>query len=135
MVVALTVLACLLGLAAFFRTLRTSRTLKVDTRLDAAIERLATLPKGAVMCFPQHWHDVVAYRAQQPVLFGGHGYGFRHLQCVFPRLLEPVGPLIARHGVKYLLTYEGYCNARFLADLPAADIESFGEYRLYRFGG
>lgn len=134
-VVALTVLACLLGLAAFFRTLRASRTMKVDARLDAAIERLAALPKGTVMCLPQHWHDVVAYRAQQPVLFGGHGYGFRQLQCVFPRLLEPVGILIARHRVKYLLTYEGYCNTRFLADLPAAAVECFGEYRLYRFSG
>lgn len=134
-VVALALLACAAGLAAFFRNLRDSRTMKVDTQLEAAIGRLAALPKGVVMCFPQHWHDVVAYRAQQPVLFGGHGYGFRRFQCVFPRLLEPVGTLIARHDVKYLLTYEGYCNARFLADLPAADIERFGEYRLYRFNG
>lgn len=134
-VVALTVLACLAGLTAFFRTLRNSRTMQVSPQLEAAIERLAALPKGVVMCFPQHWHEVVAYRAQQPVLYGGHGYGFRRFQCVFPRLLEPVGVLIARHEVKYLLTYEGYCNARFLADLPAADIECFGEYRLYRFNG
>jgi hypothetical protein len=134
-VVALTVLACVAGLTAFFRTLRTSRTMKVDAQLEAAIERLAALPEGVVMCFPQHWHDVVAYRTRQPVLFGGHGYGFRRLQCVFPRLLEPVGTLIAQHQVKYLLTYEGYCNARFLADLPTAAIECFGEYRLYRFSG
>ena len=109
--------------------------MKVDTRLEAAIERLAKLPKGVVMCFPQHWHDVVAYRTRQPVLFGGHGYGFQHLQCVFPRLLERMGTLIALHEVKYLLTYEGYCNMRFLADLPAADVDCFGEYRLYRFSG
>jgi len=133
--VALTVLACLVGLAAFFRTLRSSRTMKVDIQLEGAIERLAALPKGTVMCFPQHWHDVVAYRTQHPVLFGGHGYGIRQLQPLFPRLLAPVAALIARHDVRYLLTYEGYCNARFLADLPAADMERFGEYRLYRFRG
>lgn len=133
--VALTLLACLMGLAAFFLTLRKSRTLKIDVQLQAAIERLAALPKGGVMCFPQHWHDAVAYRSQQPVLFGGHGYGFRRLQGIFPRLLEPVGQMIARHKVKYLLTYEGYCNMRFLADLPAAEIECFGDYRLYRFNG
>lgn len=133
--VALTLLACLAGLAAFFRTLRNSRTMKVDIQLEAAIERLAALPKGVVMCFPQHWHEFVAYRAGQSVLYGGHGYGFRRFECVFPRLLEPVGTLIARHEVKYLLTYEGYCNTRFLADLPAADVECFEDYRLYRFGG
>ena len=132
-VVVLTVLACLVGLAAFFRTLRNSRTMKVDARLEAAIERLAALPKGVVMCFPQHWHDVVAYRTQQSVLFGGHGYGFRRLQCVFPRLLVRVGTLIARYEVKYLLTHKGYCNMRFLAELPVADVERFGEYQLYCF--
>lgn len=132
-VVALTTVACLVGLAAFFRTLRGSRTMKVDIQLEGAIARLAALPRGTVMCLPQHWHDAVAYRTQHPVLFGGHGYGFRRLQDVFPRLLAPATTLIARHGVKYLLTYEGYCNQRFLADLPAAQIEHFGDYRLYLF--
>ena len=131
--VALTLLACLVGLAAFFRALRSSRTMKVDAQLEAAIKRLAALPEGVVMCFPQHWHDAVAYRTQHSVLFGGHGYGVQQLQGLFPRLLVPVGTLIARHGVKYLLTYKGYCNTRFLADLPAANMERFGEYRLYCF--
>lgn len=133
LIVGATVLACLVALMLFFRALRTSRTMKVDTDLDTAIQRLASLPKGIVMCLPQHWHDVVAYRAQQPVAFGGHGYGFRLLEPVFPRLLITVKEVIARYGVRYLLTYPGYCNEKFLADLPPATIEEFGDYRLYRF--
>lgn len=128
-----TVIACVVALTMFFRALRSSRTMKVDTKLDAAIQRLAMLPKGVVMCLPQHWHDVVAYRAQQPVAFGGHGYGFRLLEPVFPRLLLGVNEIIARYGVRYLLTYRSYCNEKFLAALPSATIEEFGDYQLYRF--
>ena len=132
-IVGVTVLVCLVALTLFFRALRTSRTMKVDTDLDMTIQRLVSLPKGVVMCLPQHWHDVVAYRAQQQVAFGGHGYGFRLLEPVFPRLLITVKEVIARYGVRYLLTYQGYCNEKFLADLPPATIEEFGDYRLYRF--
>jgi hypothetical protein len=128
-----TALACLAALVMYFRALRSSRTMKVDSELDAAIQHLASLPKGVVMCLPQHWHDVVAYRAQQPVAFGGHGYGFRLLQPVFPRLLLGVKELIGRYAVHYLLTYRGYCNEKFLADLPSSTVEEFGDYQLYRF--
>lgn len=132
-VVGVTVVGCLLALAAFLRALRASRTAKVDVELDAAIRHLADLPRGAVICLPQHWHDVVAYRARQPVVFGGHGYGFRHLQPLFPRLLQPIKEVIARYDARYLLTHRGYCNAKFLSDLPPATIEEFGDYQIYRF--
>lgn len=128
-----TVIASTLALFAFFRTLRSSRTLKVDQDLDQAIRRLAELPNGAVMCLPQHWHDVVAFRSGKTVAFGGHGYGFRLLQPVFPRLLVPVHQFIQEQKVAYLLLWPAYVNQSFLNDLPAADIEECGEYRLYRF--
>jgi hypothetical protein len=130
-----TAVACLLALVVFLRAMRASRTAQVEANLDTAIRRLADLPRGAVICLPQHWHDVVAYRARQPVVFGGHGYGFRRLQPVFPRLLQPIKEVIAGHDARYLLTYRGYCNAKFLADLPPAMLEEFGEYQLYRFEG
>lgn len=129
----ITVVACLAALAAYFRALRGSRTMKVDSDLDAAIQRLAVLPKGPVMCLPQHWHDLVAYRAQQPVLFGGHGFGYRLLEPIFPVLRLPVQEIISRYGIHYLLTFESYLPERFLKELPAGDVESFGDYRLYRF--
>lgn len=129
----LTVAACLAALAVYFRKLRLSRTMKVDANLDAAVAHLAGLPRGAVMCLPQHWHDLVAYRARQPVAFGGHGYGFHLLEPVFPRLLLPVGEMIRRYGIRYLLTYTGYLNEKFIADLPAAQVKAFGDYRLYCF--
>lgn len=127
------VLACVTALVAYFRALGSSRTAKVDSHLDAAVRHLARLPKGAVMCLPQHWHDLVAFRTGHPVVFGGHGFGFRRLDPVFPRLLEKIQDIVATYNVRYLLTYRGYCNSRFLADLPPATVTEFGDYQLYRF--
>lgn len=129
----LALLASLLALTAFFRALRSSRTLKVDTHLEAAITRLAALPAGTVMCLPQHWHDVVAYRAKKAVAFGGHGYGFRLLPPVFPLLTVGVKELIVTHEIRYLLLWPAYVNEKFLADLPPAETEMFGDYCLFRF--
>jgi hypothetical protein len=126
-------IACLAGLAAFFRAMARSRTARIDADLDRAIEALARLPQGAVMCLPQHWHDAVAWRTGKPVLFGGHGYGFKRLEPFFPRVLVPVRQLMGQYDIRYLLTLEGYCNARFMADLPAHERTEFGRYVLCRF--
>lgn len=125
--------ACLSALFVFLRALRTSRTMKIDANLDAAIHRLEHLQDGTVMCLPQHWHDVVAYRTKKSVLFGGHGYGFKLLEPIFPVLRLPVKKIIDTYKVCYLLTFEGYLPSNFLEDLPNADVENFGEYRLYKF--
>lgn len=127
------VIACIAGLMAFFKTMLSSRTLRIDNDLDKAIECLKTLPEGVVMCLPQHWHDAVAYRADKPVLFGGHGYGFKLIEPIFPRIMVPIPTLIAKHNVAYLLTVSGYCNDQFLNDLPPHNVVAFGDYQLYRF--
>lgn len=128
-----TAVASAFALIVFFRKLVASRTMKVDQDLDQAIGRLAELPEGTVMCLPQHWHDVVAFRSGKAVAFGGHGYGFWLLQPVFPRLVVPVKQFIRQQNVAYLLVWPAYVNQRFLSDLPAANIEVCGQYHLYRF--
>ncbi len=130
---ALALALALAAIAIFFRALRRTPTLRVEHELRAALAYLAQQPRGVVMCLPQHWHDVAAYHTGHPVLFGGHGYGFRLLQPVFPRFMEPVGGLIQRHRVRYLVTSEGYLPQRFLDELPPARIERFGSYQLYCF--
>lgn len=126
-------LMCVSALMAFLRALRTSRTMKVDSSLDEAISRLAVLEDGPVMCFPQHWHDVVAYRTGKQVLFGGHGYGYHLLEPIFPVLRVPVRKIFEQYQVRYMLTYDGYLPVRFCVDLPPAEVETFGDYRLYKF--
>jgi hypothetical protein len=121
------------ALFKFFQALRSSRTMKVDEQLERALTRLTELPEGTVMCLPPHWHDVVAYRTGKPVAFGGHGFGIELLQPVYPRLLVPIKEFLAAHRIRYLLLWQNYVNAKFLADLPAASVETFGDYRLYCF--
>lgn len=132
-IVIITFILCSAGIVFYLWTLRRSKTLKVEPSMNEALERLRILPEGVVMCFPQHWHDVVSYKAAKAVLFGGHGHGFKLLEFMFPRITMPVFEVIARHGVKYLFTYEGYLPENFIKDLPPADIEKFGQYRLFRF--
>jgi hypothetical protein len=133
MILAVTLILCVVGIAFYLLTLLKSKTLKIDCSMNEALERLLLLPEGTVMCFPQHWHDVVSYKSDKPVLFGGHGYGFKFLECIFPRVTKPISDVIREYNVKYLLTYDGYLPANFIKDLPAANVEEFGQYRLYRF--
>lgn len=123
----------LTALLAFFRGLKSSRTMKVDQNLELAIARLTSLPNGTVMCLPQHWHDLVAYRTKKPVAFGGHGYGFSLMQEIFPIIRVRIGEFIERHDIRYLLIWNDYVNDKFIKDLPAADTEKFGDYILYIF--
>ena len=129
----LTILACLAALFAFFKALKSSRTMKVENDLHDAIAYLKQLPQGVVMCLPQHWHDVVAYQTGKTVAFGGHGFGFNLLQPIFPRLMMPISEWIGLYNIRYLLTMPSYLNDKFVNDLPAAQIKKFGDYQLYCF--
>lgn len=129
---ALTLCACFGGILFYLRTLRTSRTLKVDHDMNRALERLAELPDGTVLCFPPHWHDVVAYKTGKAVLSGGHGYGFKHLEQLFPRVLRPIKTIVDEYEVRYLLTFEGWLPEKFVAELEATGVEEFGAYRIFR---
>lgn len=118
----------------YFRALRESKTLKVDGDLLSAAEYLRGLSgSGPVMCFPQHWHDLVAYKSGKFVLFGGHGYGVTRLEPIFPRVMKPIKNVINHYQVTHLLTYQGYLPDNFIADLPAAEVSDFGLCRLYSF--
>lgn len=124
---------CFIALFVFFKKVLKSNTARFDASLEECIEYLKTLPAGLVMCLPQHWHDVVAYKTGMPVLWGGHGYGFSLIAPIFPRLLLDIKTLQKKYSVSYLLTYEGYCNDRFISDLPECSVICIGSYRIYRF--
>lgn len=126
-----TALICILGIGFYLWKLKGSKTLKVDSDLNNALLHLKEMPSGAVMCFPLHWSDVVAYKTQKSVLWGGHGYGFKLLEPVFPRILKPISEIVRQHKIKYLLTYEGYLQENFLTELPIDSLVSFETYRLY----
>ena len=126
-----TFLFCLIGIAYYFWTLKHSKTQKLDEDMDHVLKHLKDMPDGVVICFPQHWHDLVAYKTKKKVLFGGHGFGFKLLEPIFPRLLKSVSEIIADYQVKYILSYEGYLPEHFINELPVDALKPFGDYRLY----
>lgn len=128
-----TAFASVAGLLFYFHTLRKSKTLKVDADMESMLVFLRTQPEGVVVCLPQHWHDLVAYSTGKSVFFGGHGMGFKLIEPIFPVFRQPVEKIIEQNQIRYLLTYQGYLPANFLADLPPAFCHEFGEYQVYVF--
>lgn len=121
------------GVLVYYRqTLWDTRT-RVDDGLMLMIEELRGLPAGVVMCIPSHWCEVVTYKTGHPVLWGAHGYGFKLIEPTWPRLLLPIGEIIHRYKVRYLLTMDEMLPPNFESDLPAGPDTRHGKYRLYRF--
>lgn len=121
------------GLLVYYHQLLGNRRTRVDDEMAWMIEHLREQPRGVVMCVPTNWSEVVAYKTDHQVLWGAHGYGFRLLEPTWPRLLIPIKEVIARYGVRYLLTMDEMLPSNFVAELPAATEIHRGDYRLYSF--
>jgi len=119
-----------LGLIYYKKTARQSSG-NDDEGLEQVLMYLNKAPKGVVMCLPPQWYDLVAYKTGQPVLYGGHGYGFDLLEPTFPRIMLSVPELIQRYELRYLLTRRDYLPPKFMADMPDSDVKEFGTYLVY----
>jgi hypothetical protein len=131
LLLAITLLACLAGIIFYLWKLKHSKTLKVDSDMEVIIGHLQKSLDGVVLCLPNHWDDLIAYRTNHKVLAGGHGYGFKLLEQIFPRILRPIAEIIGEYKVKYLLTIDGYLPDNFIKELSTSSVTSFGIYRLY----
>ena len=121
------------GLLTYYVGFYRNKRARVDSGLDVMIDRLRDQPQGVVICVPANWYEVVSYKTGHPVLWGGHGYGFRRLEPIWPRLLLPIREVLARYNVRYLLTMDAMLPDTFVADLPPAQVLTHEEYRLYCF--
>jgi len=122
-----------LGLLVYFREFLRNRRTRVDEALERMLANLRQLPRGVVMCLPSNWHEVVAYKSGQPVLWGAHGYGFKRFEPIWPRLLMPLSEVLSRYQVRYLLTEVGTLPPKVEAELAGVTVQSEGEYLLYCF--
>lgn len=121
----------LLAIFLFYRNLKFSKTQKIDYDFENLLDYLKASSKGTVMCLPPQWYDAVAYKTGQPVLWGGHGYGFKLLELIFPRLLLSMQEILSRYNVRYLVTLDGYLPQNFIADLACKSSLDFGPYRIF----
>ena len=121
------------GVLAYYRQFHRSKRARVQDELEEVIDRLREMPRGVVMCVPANWYEVVAYKTGQPVLWGGHGYGFRRLEPTWPRFLIPFSEIVRRYNVRYLITMEGMLTPAVAAEIPSAVRVCKGNYQLYCF--
>jgi hypothetical protein len=122
------------GLVTYYARLARDQRGRVDSGLSVIMEELGAQPRGVVMCVPGNWYEVVSYKTVHPVLWGGHGYGFKQLEPIWPRLQLPIGEVLERYDVRYLLTMDAMLPDRFVADLPPSRVMTHEGYRLYCFG-
>jgi len=119
------------GVLLYYRYFVHNKRTRVDTGLDLMIGELRAREHGLVMCIPSNWHEVVAYKTGYPVLWGGHGYGFRLFEPIWPRLQLRLSDIIQKYGVRYLLTSDDMLVPAVERELADAVIVKHGEYRLY----
>jgi hypothetical protein len=122
-----------LGLLVYYVRFHRDQRGRVDTSLNEMLEVLRGEPIGVVMCVPANWYEVVSYRTPHSVLWGAHGYGFKRVEPVWPRLQVPIKDVIEQYGVRYLLTMEGMLPTAFVEDLPPARVIARDRYQLYCF--
>lgn len=111
---------------------------RADRGFQAAIEHLAKLPGGRVAVFPVTAADEVACRTPHAVLWGGHGYGFRRLEPIFPVIREPLSVVLQKNGCDWLLLDERYWPGglqRLSPELRGAHVTSFGTWNLLTLRG
>jgi hypothetical protein len=121
----------LIFLFLYFKKIYYSKTLKTDKDLNGIIDILKNQPDGVVMCFPQHWHDLVAFKTNKKVFFGGHGYGFNKLELIFPIIKDNISTIVKNNNIKYLLTYQGYLSTKFITELNYKNKLELGYYVIY----
>lgn len=119
------------GIHIYYKKLAESKTQKISEGFRHALDYLKSAPPGIVWGMPTHLNEPVAYITRLPVLWGAHGYGFRLLEPVFPRILVTVSEIRKKYDVKYVLTIDGYLTEKFKKDLDIVQELAFDEYRLY----
>jgi hypothetical protein len=123
--------ASLLGILRFYWHVKSSPTIKIDNEFERVLMFLSTKRDGTVMCVPPQWYDVVAYKTGLPVLYGGHGFGFKLLEETYPRLLIPLREVIERFNVRFIILESGAATKKFIADIPGHEYRDFGKYRVF----
>ena len=128
-------LGCVATAAALRRAYRLRRKGRAgrDRDFEALVQHLAALARGRLAVFPLTAADELACRTPHAVLWGGHSYGFRRLEPIFPVVREPLAEVLSRHGCDWLAfdaDYLGRCAERVLAELAGAEVARFGRWVL-----
>jgi hypothetical protein len=75
---------------------------------------------------------MIAYKTRQKVLSGGHGFGCKLFEPLYPVLLLPFSEIYKKYNVSFLLTYNDYLPKKIMEEIPSEKMIKFGKYELYR---
>jgi len=101
---------------------------------DAMIDLIKGMEEGAWLCYPMQLCEHIAARANQKVLWGGHGFGLKTLEKVFPIVTERFEILIQEYNLKYILLHSSYFSTWESISVESKLIFSNDDYRIYELG-
>ena len=105
-----------------------------DAGFAALIERLGQRPAGRIAVFPLTAAEAIAYKTDHAVLWGGHGYGFRRLEGLFPVVTKPLRDILHENQIDWLAWNTRYWpgGAKVVRDedLSSEDADAFDDWRL-----
>ncbi len=105
----LVVLACNIG--ALWRAALYLKKQRNDMSLpETVLTKIKSCDAGVWLSYPMQYMEHLAYLANKPVLWGGHGYGFKTLRKIFPVLRTPIEELINQYNLRFVLITESYIS-------------------------
>ncbi|MBX6330023.1 MAG: hypothetical protein IRY89_15785 [Pseudolabrys sp.] len=129
------VLGCGVTAAALLQAYRLRRANRArrDRGFEELVRHLRALPRGRLAVFPLTAADELACRTPHAVLWGGHSYGFRLLEPIFPVVREPLAAVLRRYRCDWLAFDADYlagCEHRVMAELAGGRVARFGRWVL-----
>lgn len=103
-----------------------------DRALSDVIAAIGAAPPTRVAVFPLTAAERVAYETHHAVLWGGHGYGFRRVEPIFPVVRERIGAVLALHETAMLLIDARWwpgADAMIAREFAGAEVRVFGDWR------
>ena len=105
-----------------------------DRGFAALIDGLGQRPAGRVAVFPLTAAEAIAYKTDHAVLWGGHGYGFKRLEGLFPVVTKPLRDILHENQIDWLAWNTRYWpdGAKVVRDedLAREDADTFDDWRL-----
>jgi hypothetical protein len=108
----------------------------LDADFSSLVENLQQKPPGRVAAFPLTATEAIAYRTDHAVLWGGHGYGFRRLEGLFPVVTRPLAELLQENRIDWLAWntryWPGGAEVVRGENIGREDATAYGDWRLIR---
>ena len=129
--------ACVGNIIAIYqyrKTIVRDKDRNLSEEISGMLDNILQLPKKNIMCVPTSLADMVAYKTNKRVLWGGHSGGFnKHLKDFFPIIRKPFEHFIDKYAINYIFINKQYISDDFksLSKLDLNTLNESSNYILY----